>query len=340
MDMKATTIYDIAKVCNCSPATVSLALNDDKRVADKTKKRVRDIAKEMGYQPSYFGRSLITGKSNAIKVVVPDLHNPVFVNIVDGVEQYINDIDCHMILEATNNNVKRELSSFDSLLENKVDGIIISPIYEKEVTDYLLDKRIDLNRIVYVGNTCTNSDKIHYYAADSRKGAYIGVKNMIENGCKRVAFLAPTVEKLQGSKRRAGYLEAMEEFGLVRDENLLINCKQEFAEIYRYAYKLIREQKADGIFCLYDYAALPVLKAAVDIGVRVPDDLMVTGYDNIDLGEYFERPLTTVDPHQKAQGYHAAELLMGLLNGEDCPVHNIMEPTLIVRSTTRKCGIN
>ena len=334
METKNATIYDIAQICGCSPATVSLALNNDNRVAEKTKRKVQEIAQELKYQPSYIGRSLITGKTKAIKVVVPDLHNPVFINIVDGVEAYIDQTDYHVILEVTHNDKNKEINSFDSFLDKKVDGVIISPIYEEEVTDYLLKKGINLQKVVYVGDICRGTDKIHYCAADSKKGAYDGVKNMIENGCKRVAFLAPTVAKLQSSKRLDGYRQALEESGIPVEQSLIINCNQEFTEIYKCARQLLQEKKPDGIFCLYDYAAIPVFKAATDMGIRVPDELMVTGYDNIEIGAFLEQSLTTVDPHQKEQGCCAAEIMIKMLQGEECSIENIIEPTLVVRQST------
>ncbi len=330
------TIYDIAKASGCSPATVSLVMKNDNRVAKKTKEKVLRIADELEYRPSYFGRSLITGKSNTIKVVIPDIHNPVFSNIVDGVEQYINQTEYHVLLDVTYNSKERELDSFASLLDKKVDGIIISPIYEKAVTDYIFEKGIDPQKIIYVGIPCDGSEQVHYCAANSKKGAYLGVKNMLLHGCRRVAFLAPTVIKRQGLRRKEGYFEALREFGIERDEKLIVGCSQDFSEIYEKTYKLLKEQKPDGIFCLYDYAAIPVMKAAVDRGLNIPKDLMITGYDNIDIGEYLDRPLTTVDPHQKEQGYRAAEILMAMLDEKECPVKNMIEPTLVVRETTRK----
>lgn len=331
---KNVTIYDIAKASGCSPATVSLALNNDKRVGKETKRKIQEMAAEMNYQPSYFGRSLITGKSKTIKVVLPDIHNPVFVNILDGIESYINKTDYHMILEVTNNDKDREVNSFSSFWGNQVDGIIISTIYEEEVTAYLIEKGINLQKVVYVGSSCSGSDKIHYCVADSKKGAYKGVENMIKNGCKRVAFLAPTVAKFQSSKRMEGYKLALENYGIAYDEKLFVNCSQDFSEIYRRVSELLEEQRPDGIFCLYDYAAIPVLKAAADLGMRVPEDLMVTGYDNIDIVEFLQKPLTTVDTHLKQQGYYSAEMMIALLEGKECPMRNILEPDLIVRKST------
>lgn len=332
---KNTTIYDIAKAVGCAPSTVSMALNDDRRVAEKTKKMVQKIAREMNYQPSYFGRALITGKAKTIQVVMPDLHNPVFINIVDGIEEYIDTTDYHVILDVTSNKSQKEINSFGNFFDGKVDGVIISPIYEKEVSNYLLEKGANLQKIVFIGTGSSKTDKIHYCMTDSKNGAYKGVKNMIENGCRRVAFLAPTVTEFQSFRRLEGYREALTEYGIPVEDELFINCRQDFSEIYQRVIELLKEQKPDGIFCLYDYAAIPVLKAANDLGVRVPEDLMVTGYDNIEIGEFLEKPLTTINAHQKELGYRAAELLIKMLQGTECPVQNVIEPSLVVRKTTR-----
>lgn len=334
MKSRKVTIYDVAKEMGCSPATVSLALKNDTRVSQKTREKVHKVAREMEFQPSYFGRSLITGKSNSIKVVVPDIHNPVFANIVDGIEQYIDKTDYHVLLDVTYNNKEKELNSFNSLLDKKVDGVIISPIYENEVTEYIRDKNIDTEKIIYVGTSSSNYDKIHYCTSDSKKGAYLGVKNMLAQGCKSVAFIAPIVAKRQGLRRKEGYFEALEEFGIAKDEDLIITCGQDFSKIYAKTYKLLQVKKPDGIFCLYDYAAIPVMKAVADMGLRIPQDLMVTGYDNIDIGPFLDKPLTTVDPHQKELGYSSAELLLQMLQGRQCPTENIIEPTMVIRETT------
>mgnify|MGYP000083091996 FL=1 len=331
---KSVTIYDIAKASGCSPATVSLALNNDERVKKETAIKIQKKAAELDYRPSYFGRSLITGKSKTIKVVLPDIHNPVFVNILDGVESHIGQTEYHLVLEVTNNDKDKELESFASLLGGQVDGVIISPIFEEEVTAYLLKKGIDLQKVVYAGSTCTGSDKIHYCMADSRLGAYKGVKNMLENGCKCVAFLAPTVLKLQSSNRVDGYLQALQEYEIAYDEKLLVNCSQDFHEIYDRVSDLLKEEKPDGVFCLYDYAAIPVLKAAADLGLRVPEDLMVTGYDDIESVEFLQTPLTTVNTHLKEQGAYAAKMMIDLLEEKECPIQNVFEPDLVVRKTT------
>lgn len=336
MKTKSKTIYDIAEMVGYSPATVSLALNNDTRVAEKTKQKVQEIASQIGYQPSYIGRSLITGKTHAIKVVVPDLHNPVFINVVDGIESYIDQTDYHVILEVTHNNRDKEIESFNSFLEHKVDGVIISPIYEEEVTMYLLQQKINLQKVVYVGDISKDTGKIHYCTANSKKGAYDGVKGMIEHGCRRVAFLAPTIKELQSSRRLEGYKQALADSGLEVDAKLIVNCRQDFAEIYDSVRRLMQEQKPDAVFCLYDYATIPVFKVASDLGLRVPEDVMVMGYDNIEVGAYLEKSLTTVDPRQKEQGYCAAEMMIALLQGAQRPVRNIIEPTLVVRESTGK----
>ena len=330
---KGATIYDIATICECSPATVSLALNNDKRVKKETALKIQKEAVKLNYRPSYFGRSLITGKSKTIKVVLPDIHNPVFVNILDGIESHINQSDYHLVLEVTNNDKDKEIESFTSLLDGQVDGVIISPIYGEEVTAYLLEKEIDLQKVFFACYACASSDKIHYCVADSRLGAYKGVKNMLENGCKRVAFLAPTVSKKQGANRMNGYLQALQEYEIAYDEKLLVNCSQDFHEIYDRVSDLLKEEKPDGVFCLYDYAAIPVLKAAADLGLRVPEDLMVTGYDDIEIVEFLQTPLTTVNTHLKEQGAYAAKMMIDLLEEKECPIRNVFEPDLVIRKT-------
>lgn len=95
----------------------------------------------------------------------------------------------------------------------------------------------------------------------------------------------------------------------------------------------MKEEKPDGVFCLYDYAAIPVLKAAADLGLRVPEDLMVTGYDDIEIVEFLQTPLTTVNTHLKEQGAYAAKMMINLLEEKECPIQNVFEPDLVIRKT-------
>ena len=332
--MKKTTIYDIAEACNCSPATVSLALNGDSRVNKETSEFICRMSDKLGYQANYFGKGLIKGKANTIMMVIPDMYNPIFPTMVDGVQTALKKTDYHLLLEVTNNNLQKELKSIDNLLDKKVDGIIISPMYEKELTQHIMGSEADMNRIVYLGFPCLSTDKIQYVETNSRLGAFEGVTHLINQGCKKIAFVMPVVAEGQGSRRMQGYKDALESGGIAFDNRLVFRCGQRFDVIYDCAFDLLRNEKPDGIFCLYDFAALPIFRAAKALNIKVPDQLKIVGYDNIDIGMYFPKSLTTIETYQREQGKLSAQILLSLLKGNKEKVANIVNPVLLKREST------
>lgn len=332
---KKTTIYDIAREAYCSPATVSLALNGSKRIKQETKDTILGVSRRLGYRPSYFGKSLVTQKANTIGLVIPDMDNPLFSLMVEGAEEYLKNTGYHLLLDVTRNDEERELSALDHLFEKKVDGLIVSPMYEASLTKRILENGVDNNCIVYCGLPSTPPAKIRYVECNSRVGSFKGVEHLVEKGRRRIAFFAPVVVQRQGQRRLSGYKEALEAHGLSFDPQLVFHCLQNFHDIYETASRMFQDQKPDGVFCLYDFAAIPIMRAAADMGLKIPRDVSIVGYDNIEITQYFQQSLTTVETYSKRQGAIAAEMLVRVLKGENSVEQSvILEPVLIERESS------
>ena len=334
VNMKKATIYDIARICGCSPATVSLALNNNSRVSKITKAKVTEVSEKLNYQASYFGKSLVTGKANTIGFFVPDMHNQVFLSMINGVEMQLKGSDYHLLLDVTRNDKQKELDCINTLLEHKVDGLIISPLYPKELIEHILKNKVDVNRVVFIGVSASAESGIHFVETDSFTGAYEGVTHMLKKGRRKIAFLAPIASKEQGIRRLCGYKKALEDFGIPFDEELIFKCDQKFENIYNLTKSEISRHNPDGIFCLYDMSAIPAMRAATDLGIKIPDDLSVVGYDNIEIGQYIDHSLTTIETYQIRQGGIAAQMLIDLLAGKKIEKKNIVEPSLVVRESS------
>lgn len=332
--MKKVTIYDIARICECSPATVSLALNNNPRVSKVTREKVNEVSKKLNYQASYFGKSLVTGKANTIGFFVPDMYNQVFLSMINGVEMQLKGSEYHLLLDVTRNDKQKELDCINTLLDHKVDGLIVSPLYPEELIKHIMDNNVDVSRVVFIGVPASAESGIHYVETDSFMGAYKGVTHMLEKGRRKIAFLAPTVSEEQGIRRIRGYKKALEDFGIPFDEKLVFRCDQQFENIYNVAKSEIPRHKPDGIFCLYDMSAIPVMRAATDLGIKIPDDLSVVGYDNIEIGQYIDHSLTTIETYQFRQGGIAAQMLIDLLAGKSAEEKNIVEPSLVIRESS------
>lgn len=332
---KNATIYDIAREADCSPATVSLALNGSKRIKQETRENVLEVSRRLGYRPSYFGKSLVTQKANTIGLAIPDVDNPLFSLMMEGVEDYLKDTGYHLLLDVTRNDEERELAVLDRLYEKKVDGLIVSPMYEASLTKCVLESGLDTNCVVYCGLPPTPPAKIRYVECNSRVGSFKGVEHLAGKGRRRIAFFAPVVVQRQGQRRLSGYREALEAHGLAFDSQLVFHCRQNFHDIYETACRMFREQKPDGVFCLYDFAAIPIMRAAADLHLDIPRDVSIVGYDNIEITQYFQQSLTTVETYSKRQGAIAAEMLVRSLRGENSVEQSvILEPVLIERESS------
>ena len=332
--MGKVTIYDIARICECSPATVSLALNQNPRVGKATREKVNEVSKKLNYQASYFGKSLVTGKANTIGFFVPDMYNQVFLSMINGVEMQLKGTDYHLLLDVTRNDKQKELNCINTLLDRKVDGLIVSPLYPEELIKHILNNNVDTSRIVFIGVPASEESKIHYVETDSFTGAYKGVAHMLEKGRRKIAFLAPTVSEEQGVRRLQGYKKALSDYGIPFDEKLVFRCDQQFENIYNLAKQEIPRQNPDGIFCLYDMSAIPVMRAASDLGIKIPDELSVVGYDNIEIGQYIDHSLTTIETYQYRQGGIAAQMLIDLLAERKIEDKIIVEPSLVIRESS------
>lgn len=332
--LKRITIYDIAKICGCSPATVSLAINQNPRISADTRKKVNEVCKKMNYQASYFGKSLVTGKANTIGLFVPDMYNQVFLSMISGVEAQLKGTGYHLLLDVTRSDRSKELACINSLLDHKVDGLIVSPLYEKDLTKHLLTNNVDVNRVVYLGVSSTPESGIRFVETDSFAGAYKSVTHMLERGRKKIAFLAPVVSETQGIRRFNGYKKALADYGIEFDSDLVFRCDQKFENIYKIVKEKFIKYRPDGIFCLYDMAAIPTIRAAVDLNIDIPGELAVVGYDNIEIGQYMDHSLTTVETYQHRQGGLAAQMLLDLLAGKQREEKIVVEPSLVIRESS------
>lgn len=336
--MAKVTIYDIAKRSGYSTATVSLALSDSSRIRPETKDLIRQVAQELEYTPSYIAQSLSTKSTNTLGLVVPNISNPIFSQMVSGIETYANSQGYNVLLGLSDSTTEKELHYLDMIQSKRVDGMIILPTFMDVLEKKLNDEAAFKSSIVLCGSSGASTGvDISFSKCDNQLGGYLAVEHLIKTGHKKVACIFPASDKQQYYSRQKGYKNALHAYGLDYDEQLIKICKPDEDATYTATLELIQNQKPDAIFCLSDYSTISVMRAIFHLGLRIPEDIALIGYDNISLSQYLPTALSTIDTRSVEVGAKSAELLIRKLRHEDESLQQIVfEPKLVVRESTVK----
>ena len=338
--MAKTTIYDIAKAANCSAATVSLVLNNSDRIKPETKQRILSIADQLDYVPNYVAKSLCSNTTNSLGLIVPNVENPLFSMMISGIEDYANSKGYNVILGITEADDQKESFYLNMLRRQQADGLMLFPSF----LDTLKDK---LNRfynqsqtpIVMCGSSGNDSIDLNYVKCDNRLGSYNAINHLIGIGRRKIGCLFPAVNYNQYESRMTGYKDALYYHDIPFDEALIKVCRPDTDSILNATKELLSEQNPDSIFCLYDYAAISVMRAILSAGKRIPEDVALIGYDNIQISKCLPIPLSTIDTHGYEVGRKAAEILINKIVNPDSPHQQIiLKPDLIIRESS--IGIN
>ncbi len=332
---KKVTIYDVAKAAGCSTATVSLVIHNDKRIKEETRERVKACIRDLAYTPSYLASSLANQRTQSIGIIVPDMTNPVFAELVHGAEEFLSHNGYHLIIGLTNQNLEKELLYLDMLSGKKVDGLIILPTFLKEIEEKLQELKAKKFPFVVTGIKSSSSE-VNYVSTNKVEGAFIGVEHLIKKGHRNIAFVRGSELEEHSSERLEGYMKALNVYGIPFNPEYVIKSRQDFADVREKVGLFMEEHpEVTALFCLYDFIAMAVLKALNDRKLRIPEDVAVVGFDNIQLDDYLPVGLTTIDSNNLKVGEIAARILVNQISsGMDEIQHVILTPKLVVREST------
>lgn len=326
----AATIKDIAKILNVTNATVSKALNDRKDISEEMKIRVRKVAKELNYKPNILARGLVKNESKTIGLIIPDITNPFYPEIAQGIEETINNDDYSLILCNSNWDKTKENNHINLLIGKKVDGLIIAPIGIEQADVVEVDFPI-----VTVGNKNKTIEE-NYVVIDDEKGGYIATSHLIENGCRNVLFVGGQENVLSNKDRLRGYKRALLENNMEVKENNIYSNNFKRESGYIIFKKIISANEIpDGVFAGNDILALGVMQAIRESGLRIPEDIKIVGFDDIIYSQYPEIALTTIVQPKYEMGVLAAKLLLSKIKNPKLKIENIiLEPKIVIRKTS------
>ncbi len=333
---KKITLSTIAAQLNISTATVSLALRNSPLIAEATKQRVQNVAREMGYIYDRRAAALRTSKSGIIGVVVHQIMNPFFAEILIAIEDELRLAKQTFLLCNHRDQLDIQTNFIDTLMQFGADGVIISPAIGT-TGDAIRSIEAAGLPVVMVARSI-DGVKVPAFRGDDKKGIYMATRHLLRSGHRDIAFIGGQRETSTGHDRRAGYLSALEE--------AKIESRAEFqmgSETTRKAgYDCIKTMigkgiKPSAVVCFNDLVAIGVMNGLRDLGIEPGKEISVTGYDDISEAEISAPALTSVWNGQKEVGQLAAKAMIAMLAGETVEPHReLIEPQLRVRDSTCK----
>jgi DNA-binding LacI/PurR family transcriptional regulator len=330
------SLKDIAKRAGVSVATVSNVVNGYRPVGEATRKLVQQAIDELGYSPNVSARHLRNGRTGIIALAIPELNNPYFAELADAAIREAGHHGYTVLLDSTDGDREKELLVSQGFRAQVIDGLILSPVQLDRV-DIL--SRTSETPMVLVGERVYNVPYDHI-AIDNVTASIAAMRHLLDLGRRRIAFIGAQadVNKQPAHLRLHGYRKALTAAGLRYSPKLVVTTdyfgREDGAAGLRHLARL--PKPPDAVFAYNDLIAIGVLRAAVELGLKVPDDIAVVGFDDIEEGRYSNPTLTTISPDKGSIGRRAVAALISRLEGSrDHEPGEVQVPfTLVTREST------
>ncbi len=324
------TIRDVAARAGVSKSLVSLVMRGSPRVREEKRRAVLRAAEQLGYRPNAVARSLVRRRTNVIGVMLSDLHNLYFAEVVDGIEAETLSAGYRALINTGGRVPEREWEAIETLLQLRTEGVIMAGTVLPSSRILATAASVPL---VLVART-SRSSSVDSVANDDRAGARLAVEHLVSLGHGRIGHVDGG-EGAGARARREGFLEAMRSHGLAAGAAVARGDYTEEGGASGVDRLLARGRRPTAVFVANDLAAVGALHALERIGLRVPDDVSVVGYDNTALAALGHINLTTIDQPKREIGGTAVRLLLERLeDGRKRARHVVVRPSLVVRGTT------
>lgn len=330
------SVKDVAERAQVSLGTVSNVLNRPDRVSAGTRERVQRAMADLGFVLNETARQLRMGRSNTFAYVMLDATNPFFTDVARGIELAAEKADLSLFLCNSDGRTARETAHLAHLQQQRVDGILITPV-DPDAAE--LGRIVEQGTPVVIVDRTTASGTLCSVTVDDRLGGRMAVEHLIDRGHARVAYVGGPSAIGQVRERYEGARAAWDEAGLVECDLIHVETETLSVEEGRVAGErlagLPRRSRPSAVFCANDLVALGLLQQVVSTGQRVPEDLAIVGYDDIAFAAGAAVPLTSVRQPRQALGRTAAELLIDEVNNPEHQHQQVeFTPELIARTST------
>lgn len=338
---KDVTIYDIAEKLNLSTSTVSRALKNHSSISKKTTKKVQVAAKEMGYTPNTLASSLRSNKTKTIGVLISRINRPFIASLISGIEETAQKSGYNVIIMQSHDSYKDEVNMAQALYNSRVSGIICSLAMETRNTSHFqqfIDKNIPL---VFVDRVPKNFNT-YRVMIDNYSAGFKATEHLIEQGCTRIAHFAGSQYRNIYSERKRGYVDALKKYNLPVDEDLIIHFNTlSYEEGEKATSKLLEsDNPPDGIFSANDTSAISVIQTAKKMGLNVPKDIAVIGFNDDPIASIIDPGLSTITHPAFKMGQTSSRKILNHLksskNDDITEITFLTTEVIIRKSSIRK----
>ena len=335
---KRVTAKQVAEELNVSIMTVSRAINDSPNVDHKTRKKVIDTARRLGYIPNQIAKSLALQKTDTIGVVVPEITHSFFPEAIRGIEKVTYSAGYHLILTHSAENAEREMDALKTLASKRVDGILISTA--ESVTDYKIYSAImNLKIPIVFFDRCVMGIGASCLSVNDKYSAKKITEHLIEHKYKKIAHLCGPMSVAIGRLRLAGYKKALQDHNLMYSEDYVVESGFHESGGFRAMEKLLdlpEKKRPRAVFAVNDPAAFGAMKAILKRGLSIPQDIAIVGFSDDIRADLLPVPLTTIRQPAYEIGKKAVEKLIRHIENEEEKIDNIVIDTdIIIR---KSCG--
>jgi len=333
--MKRPTQSDVAKLAGVSRATVSYVVNSspDVPISSETRDRVLSAVAQLNYAPDARARSLRSGGSNTIGLLIPDLHNPHYWSIVHGVEDTVRENGYDLLLTSTSLDPEREARTLAGLTGRRVDALILTLSFLEQSKATLTHLAANGYPVVTLGNTSFNVDAV---VATYRTATAQVMAHLLQLGHTRIGFIFGVGSKDLATNRMEVYQLSLSAAGIPIDPSLIDYSGTRIEDGYQAAQRLLsRTLRPTALLVINDWLAIGALRAAGDLGLRVPDDISIASFDDTEMAAYLNPPLTSVRSNGHELGRQAASLALERIQKPGRPIRRVqIEAELVIRQST------
>jgi LacI family transcriptional regulator len=335
--MKRPTQKDVARLAGVSRSTVSYVLNDQTElkipISDETRERVMLAIAELGYEPDARAQSLISGTTRIIGVIMPVIDNPYFWQMFSGISDALHEGGYSLHVSRHPMDAQQESNTIRELTRHRVDGFILLAAVK-----YLLPRLIDDLRqagkpVVEITASKAEFDHVIH---DYSNGTRALMQHLFDLGHRRIGFIYGVAQEVEGFDRLFIYRQMLQDAGLPNDKAYEVHCGAQLEDAYQAAYRVLSQpNRPTALLVINDMLAIAVMRAASDLGLSIPGDLSIAGFDDIPFSNYITPRLTTVSGKSEESGRAAARLLLNRLSEPDLPQQvTTTHVELIVREST------
>jgi LacI family transcriptional regulator len=333
------TIYDIAKMLDISPSTVSRGLKNHPTVSIRTRKKIVDIAKQMGYRSNNFARNLRKQHTRTIGLIIHELHSEFTISVLAGIEKITTAANYDLIIGHSSESSVKEAANVHNLFNKRVDGLIASlafdtdnllhfePFFRKKIPIVFFDRVEDTNYGIRI-------------VIDNFKAGYDATAHLIQQGCTRIAHSTANLKRNVYADRLNGYKQALANFDLPYNPAWTFINDQSEAAIKQVVHEMVRQNpRPDGIFVTNDFCAAVCIQTLKELGLRIPEDIAVVGFNNDVISSLVEPKITTINYPGIEMGELAGRHLIELLKDPslpNIPKKVVINSELIIRESSRK----